>query len=882
MTRINWLQIRRLYTKLSIVISLLAVVFIFSYSSMESKHPMTVDYENSADARWRSKNVLESKIIDSMEIIGKWKAEGYADLVLTDDNCYTGKRSFRMITPVNSRDFKTTPGVGAFGEGRIIHPFNNEDWSAYNRIVYWVYPHSEGFGPVHILTKLYNHGDAWNQRTDGLAMNFTELVPNQWNQVIWEIEDLQRDQVTQLSLIFVMRGKPFKSGPDTLTFDFDQLELHQVKPDYVEGWEVAPGRIAFSHTGYLPNGIKKAFSSSINSDKFYLYNGENDGSVYEGDIIQSNTDIGKFQIIDFTEFSTPGTYYIKAGDITTRSFKIGDNLWEPSVEKVLNFFYCERCGMPVEDIHSKCHEEFYFEKDGKRIRLDGGWHDAADLTKKGENPEGIYGMLKLAHHLNKQGRNEPLMNKLLDEAIWGLDWLMKVRFEDGTRFHGSAMRWWQNGIQGDFDDVTRKPKESREAFYSSLAAAVEASSARFLKHHDSQRSEKSASLARQDWEYAMDHLQYPPSLMDASVAAWSSVELFALTGEKKYADKSVEMGSFIVNSQQREWIEGADHRITGMFFTDTTKRQVFRQGHRGAIHRTSIALKRLCEAFPDHPDWINWYATLAFYTDFYQKATAEFTAPYHFIPQSVYHTSEAGKQQPLEFITNGSDIGGGWYVRKLVKDFNGGHFGVLLAESASLASAAALRSDEKAADLAQQQLQWIIGRNPFSQSCMIGEGYDFPPIYAYSGDYMVGALPVGIKTRPPHDVPFWPTQTCWTYKEVWIHPAYLWLWNLAELADTPLNPKKEEITFTSVQNEDKVTLVAELGETEAHNLELRTYNLQVEDNRKSVSLPADKARKYEWTLPVNSESEPWIAVMIVDNNIDQRYEQSGCIKPVKK
>jgi hypothetical protein len=46
---------------------------------------------------------------------------------------------------------------------------------------------------------------------------------------------------------------------------------------------------------------------------------------------------------------------------------------------------------------------------------------------------------------------------------------------------------------------------------------------------------------------------------------------------------------------------------------------------------------------------------------------------------------------------------------------------------------------------------------------------------------MVGALPVGIETKGDSDAPYWPTQICWTYKEVWSQPVGEWIWLMRDL-----------------------------------------------------------------------------------------------------
>jgi hypothetical protein len=58
---------------------------------------------------------------------------------------------------------------------------------------------------------------------------------------------------------------------------------------------------------------------------------------------------------------------------------------------------------------------------------------------------------------------------------------------------------------------------------------------------------------------------------------------------------------------------------------------------------------------------------------------------------------------------------------------------------------------------------------------MYGEGYRFAAQFTYSSGNLVGGLPVGIQTRFFGDEPYWPTEICWTWKEIWVHPSTRWL-----------------------------------------------------------------------------------------------------------
>jgi len=49
--------------------------------------------------------------------------------------------------------------------------------------------------------------------------------------------------------------------------------------------------------------------------------------------------------------------------------------------KAINFLYAERCGMAIPGVHGICHRDWTVVHDNQRIVINGGWHDAGDLTQ---------------------------------------------------------------------------------------------------------------------------------------------------------------------------------------------------------------------------------------------------------------------------------------------------------------------------------------------------------------------------------------------------------------------------------------------------------------------------------------------------------------------
>jgi hypothetical protein len=137
----------------------------------------------------------------------------------------------------------------------------------------------------------------------------------------------------------------------------------------------------------------------------------------------------------------------------------------------------------------------------------------------------------------------------------------------------------------------------------------------------------------------------------------------------------------------------------------------------------------------------------------------------------------------VEQVKRGIPLGEDYYLRRFPVWFDfRGNASVLLSQAKALSAAAMLRGDLQGEDLAQKQAQWLVGRNPFGASLMYGEGYDWTPLYSVRSGQMVGALPVGIETKGFNDAPYWPTQICWTYKEVWTQPVGQWIWLMQDIS----------------------------------------------------------------------------------------------------
>lgn len=144
---------------------------------------------------------------------------------------------------------------------------------------------------------------------------------------------------------------------------------------------------------------------------------------------------------DFSDFDVPGTYRIVAtldgatGESWT--FSVAENtLWTMTAESAYRFFYYQRCGMEIPGFHGACHLDDAVSPDGKRqYSLSGGWHDAGDYNTYNNAPY-VYGLLRAYEvcegAFNAIDRDGNGQSDFLDEILWGADLMRRMIATDGS------------------------------------------------------------------------------------------------------------------------------------------------------------------------------------------------------------------------------------------------------------------------------------------------------------------------------------------------------------------------------------------------------------------------------------------------------------------
>lgn len=749
------------------------------------------NYENSAEKRWLGKVVKEEIILHDFKSLENIEFSGLGEIKLDE---FEGSKIVKVITNTDIENILPRPSTN------LRVNLNNIDLTNYNRISIYVYPKAIGFKNFYFHFFL-------NNGKKGL-LHAPSLVPNKWNHVAFELDKLERKNISFISITPYLMGCPIEAEP-TLEVYFKNLSVQKVDEDYVLGWDLED-RIGYCHTGYFPNSKKIAVTSSFQGENFSLVS-EEGSFVYTSAVKQIENEYGIFYELDFSNFLSEGKYKIVYGKLESKYFLISNSYLDDTTRKSINFLRLLRCGYEVSGVHSECHLTNYCKHpNGKVLHTHGGWHDAGDVSQfEICTAEMVHALLDLAT-VYKEKNNE-IYDEILDEARWGLNWLLRTRFKDGYRALAVHYSIWRNNVydpKTHYDDnssVAKGNVAENGAYENFIASAAIALGARVFKNSDPEYSDWCRRCAISDFEFALDGLKNnyftkrwgvvpDPQIYGALVLA--CCELYLVTNDYKYIDIATSNATKIIDAQEKEYV-GNEFKLRGFFYEDKEHKHILTYEHRGHEQTPIQALVKLYEVTNDHKDSYEWLNSILLYKEYIEK-TQNLIKPYNLIPAQVYNFKMLRKDRftiPTNYgtdeeinasfegqINNGIPLGNGYYLRRLpIAIQRRGYHATLLSKTKAISSMAKLLNDENLRQIAINQIEWILGKNPFSSSTMYGEGYNYHPLYVAFSLQMVGALPVGFKTYENIDAPYWPVVNNAVYKEIWGHTTGKYLWVLADI-----------------------------------------------------------------------------------------------------
>lgn len=773
--------------------------------------PLPVREDKAFETFAITKPAVVSELLCDMERLDGWKHDGIGCIYITDERAREGGHSLRLSAP-SMPEKMLGWGLGR-GTCLATYDLGGADWRGYNRLRFSVYPECEGARTVYLNLYLENDGEVKVPDPYGReGYHEINLKNNQWNDCFLEFDALDRDKVSCLKFAIEVFGRELTMG-DSLRFDVDRILLEKVAdPEPVVGWMPGRNRIIFSTTGYTPGAVKDAIIHvDGDPERFVLRDADTDAIVYSGTVRTRKERTGTYRVADFSDFRTPGRYCIQAGDVRTFPFRIHEDVWEDSAWRLVNFLFVERCGYPVPGKHGACHTDLHAVYEGKTYPLCGGWHDAGDMSQQTmQSAEISYSLLQMARTAKAKGHTD-LYNRLMEEALWGLDYVLRSRLGGGYRAMSWGTNLWTDGALDTEDDAGRREiRVHNGALENFIMAGIEADAAMTVEN-DPELAAYLARVAEEDYAFARErfaefgyaelrmtrdggHAKMASESQYHANMSWAASMLYRLTGKKEYAQQAVEAIGLTLDCQQAGPV--GDTGIGGFFYRNRKRNTTVHYNHQSRDYAYMEALEALCETQPEHPDFARWIRSMQLFGE-YLKALMPFVAPYGMLPSGVYHIDEVKDSADFytwqvgirsgadddyaEMLRNGVQLDSEYYLRVFPVWFSfKGNTAVNLATGKAAAICARRLGDEELRRIAERQLGWVVGYNPFGQSLIYGEGSNWCQLYNALPGETVGEIPVGMQSRYNGDEPYWPQFNTATYKEVWGGTAVRWLMLISE------------------------------------------------------------------------------------------------------
>ena len=163
--------------------------------------------------------------------------------------------------------------------------------------------------------------------------------------------------------------------------------------------------------------------------------------------------------LDFSAVKKPGRYCIQIGNAISQPFTINKDIYARLPDELLEFMREQQCGYNPW-LGTNCHQldgrtAFGPLPDATMMEVRGGWHDAGDLLKYQLTAGNATAQMLLAYELNPHRDTREMKRytdrvdalgrpgangipDILDEARWGLDWLLKLHPAPGALYHQVA------------------------------------------------------------------------------------------------------------------------------------------------------------------------------------------------------------------------------------------------------------------------------------------------------------------------------------------------------------------------------------------------------------------------------------------------------------
>ena len=534
-------------------------------------------------------------------------------------------------------------------------------------------------------------------------------------------------------------------------------------------------RVLVDQVGYEAQAAKQAIVEGSDKDHpqtFALIDVDTGNAVYEAHLETSGKVVAwegrVFWTADFSSWRKAGHYAVKVhgveGDASSCSFEIGENILERNtLSNIVFYFKGQRASglMDLADRHLQLPDSQQRFVDGH-----GGWYDATGdygIHLSHQNPTSyfnpqqvplvVWSLLKSFTQLEsrKDDNFTEYERRMLDEGLYGADYLVRIRRPDGSfletinapgkeklaqdRAIGNPN--WKTQIKLTASDSTEKiaeangPHPYEASFRAGGGMAIAALALASSMPTDGEFSRKEYLRAAEGaFQFLTAHNREllndgVENILDDYCALMAATELYRATQNETYRRAADERATKLM---ARLTTSG---RWRGYWRADSETRPYFHPADAG------LPVISLLE-----------YSTIASSTmkskvieaverslRFELSVTEEVNNPFGYARQLVL---SGGNVRTAFFFPHDTEAAPWWQGEN--------------ARLASLAAAARmafplfpddLEFRSKLRQYAWDQLHWILGRNPFDASMLMGSGHGYAP-YMFFRSYKYTGAPGGI------------------------------------------------------------------------------------------------------------------------------------------
>ncbi|WP_218126655.1 glycoside hydrolase family 9 protein [Siphonobacter aquaeclarae] len=158
--------------------------------------------------------------------------------------------------------------------------------------------------------------------------------------------------------------------------------------------------------------------------------------------------------LNFSAFGRPGTFRIRAAGVTSPAFRIGNDVYDGTADFLLKYMRQQRSNYnPF--LKDTCHRYDGFivyhpdpKKDSTHLDVSGGWHDASDYLQYLPTSANATFQLLFAYYKTPKSFGDAFdawgnpgkngIPDILDEARWGLRWMVKMNPGPGEYYNQIA------------------------------------------------------------------------------------------------------------------------------------------------------------------------------------------------------------------------------------------------------------------------------------------------------------------------------------------------------------------------------------------------------------------------------------------------------------